>query len=154
MITIANRENPWVLNSSFEGPPYAFILGAAKAGTTSLMVLLVHQLHLLTLPNHMKEPNAFASNFNRNFFNSYIQGYQGSSYGLDASPDYFTHCSKAPMRIVRVYSPASLAAKKFIVILRDPLARLVSRYRHIYRECQRWTLNGGKYSQSFPIKLL
>ena len=144
--TTAARDNYWNLNSSFVGPPYVFILGAAKAGTTSLMSLLVHRLQLLTFSNHMKEPNAFANNFYPQFFQTYIQGFEGSAYGLDASPDYFTHCSKAPMRIVKVYSPASLATKKFIVILRDPLARLLSRYHHIYRECEKWALNGGAAS--------
>ena len=126
----------WNLNSSLTGPPYLFIIGATKAGTTSLTSLLVRELHLLTLSNNMKEPNTFASNFNPRFFQSYIKGFKDSPYGLDASPDYFTHCSKAPHRIVKVYSPTSLATKKFIAVLREPVARLVSRYHHIYRECQ------------------
>ena len=130
-------------NRSFEGPPRVFILGAAKAGTTSLTSLLVDQLQLLSLSNHMKEPNIFHSKLKTEFFGTYIQGFHGSRNGLDASANYFTHCSKAPEHIFNLYTPSSLLEKRFIVLLRDPLARAVSRYHQILRECTKWSNKGG-----------
>lgn len=113
--------------------PTFFIIGAAKAGTTSLHHYL--GLHPDVQMSANKEPNFFAGPENGVPFSS------GSVFRLDeyealfdeaypvrgeASTDYTTHPRRqgAPARI-----KAAVPGAKFIYLVRDPIARTVSHYR-------------------------
>jgi hypothetical protein len=136
-------------NSSFDGSPDVFIIGAQKGGTTALAEILVHlKVCALTQP-YLKEPQFFSYGFNDQAFNEYITGIvvplcyllsinhfnQCTILGfnnekaknplqltVDASPNYFGEYDSL-VNIQKLYSPASIAKKKFILILREPVSR-------------------------------
>ena len=128
------------LNSSFDGPPEVFILGVQKAGTTALSETLVRLKVCAYYKRSAKEPQIFSYEFNDRALNRYLEGFykvkakNSSLLTLDASPNYFSE-KKAFLRFKSLYSPESIANKKFILLLREPVARLFSWYQHIYGDC-------------------
>ena len=114
-------------NSSFVGYPDVMLLGVQKGGTTSLYYLLVKILKLY-VNSGKKEAHFFSFNFNDDAFNNYITGFDEmrSLYGdlptFDGSPSYFD-IPKAWDNIKSLYSPECLRQKKFILSLREPVAR-------------------------------
>ena len=127
--------------------PNFLIIGAAKAGTTSLYASLKQhpQIYMTTV----KEPNFFALEGEKLDFpsgvpregyrancktsiESYCEQFQGVSNEIaigEASPIYLYH-PKAPERIQH-YVPHA----KLIAILRNPVERAYSNFLHHMREC-------------------
>lgn len=116
--------------------PDFLILGAAKAGTTSLFYYLSQHPNIST-PNRKKEVHYFDLNYNRgiewyrNHFpqsNNRTLGASGvRNLCFEASPSYM------------IYQPAlerikkDIPSVKLIVLLRDPVERAYSHYRHNVR---------------------
>jgi hypothetical protein len=106
--------------------PDFFILGAQKAGTTSIFNY-IESCSTNFVPPRSKELGFFSENYNRgialykSLFPSYKKSHQISG---EATPDYlFFH--KTP-KLVKKHYPNS----KFIVMLRDPIERAYSQYNH------------------------
>lgn len=123
-------------NSSFVGYPDVMLLGVQKGGTTSLYYLLVKILKLY-VNSGKKEAHFFSFNFNDDAFNNYITGFDemrsldGDLPTFDGSPSYFD-IPKAWDNIKSLYSPECLRQKKFILSLREPVAREVSWFHHYF----------------------
>lgn len=112
-------------------PVNAIIIGAAKAGTTSLFNILGH--HVEVCAASTKETRFFSDDarFARGL-GWYAQEYFGHAVRepvwLEASPAYLTWSDKVAPRI-----RASLAAPRFIAVFRDPVRRAYSHYWHRVR---------------------
>ncbi|MSP81995.1 MAG: hypothetical protein EXQ94_03430 [Alphaproteobacteria bacterium] len=114
--------------------PNFFVPGAAKAGTTTLFDLL-RQHPDIYLPKE-KEPHFFDKD------DSYCQGlgyYDATFYGNralgkrargDATPSYLHHAAFVAPRIAAAYGSRT---PRFVVVLRDPVARAFSHFRHRQR---------------------
>jgi len=115
------------------------IPGAQKAGTTSLFgLLLQHEsIHSLTPPldvqweNNWKEPHFFS--LTEEVVNQHLDWYlsllgEEEGWYVDASTSYLT-APKAPELIRRLPLPI-----RYLAILRDPVERAFSGYRHMRRE--------------------
>ncbi len=121
--------------------PNFFIVGAAKAGTTSLYSYL-RQHPEIFMPEDVKEPHYFAQvhpsraqRFASPVFISDREAYlrlfrAGKNYPAigEASPSYLW-CEEAPARIHAVAPEA-----RIIIALRDPIERAYSHYLMDYRE--------------------
>jgi len=104
--------------------PNTFIIGAAKAGTSSLAAMLgQHPEILLSTP---KETNFFQTGDYQHglewMAKKYFRGYNHEKVILDASPDYM-HLKYVTDRIEQ-----SCTNPKFIFILREPISRAYSQY--------------------------
>lgn len=119
--------------------PNFFIVGAAKAGTTSLYAYLSQ--HPAIFFPAIKEPHFFTQvqpSAERRFFieainkrNAYLRLFSSArGYGVigDASPSYLWH-PKVPLRIREAVPDAKIA-----MILRDPVDRAYSHYLMDFRE--------------------
>lgn len=117
--------------------PHFVIVGAQKAGTTSLYSYLLQ--HPQVLPAERKEVHFFDLNWERGerWYRSHLptkgEMERASSPGRpavtgEASPYYLFH-PHAPARLARLLPEA-----KIIVMLRDPVARAYSHYRHNVRK--------------------
>jgi len=112
---------------------YALIIGAMKAGTTTLFDHLAR--HPAIAPSVPKEPGYFAydDQFARGeeWYHSIFDNSAGKArIGLNGSTDYtkFPHCPGAAPRI-RAFG----RNVKLIYILRNPLRRIESHARHVQR---------------------
>jgi hypothetical protein len=114
--------------------PTFFIIGAAKAGTTSLHHYL--DLHPQIQMSAIKEPNFFAGTENGTPYpggrvdrlEEYERLFDPSvDVRGEASPSYTNHPRRVgvPERIKALVPQA-----KFIYLVRDPIARTVSHYQH------------------------
>jgi hypothetical protein len=113
--------------------PDCLIIGAAKAGTTSLFNVLA--AHPAIAPSTVKETRFFSrdDHFARGlawYYDTYFRAAPPAAARLEASPAYLTWSDKVAPRI-RATVGASSA--KFVVILRDPTARAYSHYWHRVR---------------------
>jgi len=113
--------------------PNFFILGAAKAGTTTLADLL--RQHPDVFIPRLKEPEYFSYDpYYRKGFDWYLRNFYrgaGSCAAVgDATPQYLQH-EKVARRIVRDIPPTG---HRFIILLRDPVKRAYSWYWHLVRE--------------------
>ena len=119
-------------------PPAAYLIGAQKAGTTTLATLL--DRHPQIAVSRPKEPDFFTGNWERGWewYAARFAPPPGSRVLLDASTSY----SMAPIvpdglpsRLDRV--PERIASSRgdarFIYILRDPIERAWSAYWHAVR---------------------
>jgi hypothetical protein len=115
--------------------PTFFIIGAGKAGTTSLNFYL--NLHPQIQMSEIKEPNFFAGAENGVPYPrgriSCLEEYErlfDPTVGVrgESSPAYTSHPIRqgAPERIKELVPYA-----KFIYLVRDPIARTVSHYQHL-----------------------
>ncbi len=115
--------------------PTFFIIGAGKAGTTSLNYYL--GLHPQIQMSTIKEPNFFAGPENGNPYPkgtvSSIDEYErlfdpNVEMRGEASPAYTSHPIRrgAPENIKELVPEA-----KFVYLVRDPIARTVSHYQHL-----------------------
>jgi len=116
-----------------ESLPNLFILGAAKAGTTTLYDML-SQLPEVYFP-FSKEPLFFSKDslYARGtewYIQTYYHDASSFLYRGDATPHYLYWGNKVASRMKNVYS----TNPKFIVILRDPVKRAYSWYWNMIRE--------------------
>jgi|Deesub1362A_J573_1020465.scaffolds.fasta_scaffold01015_11 hypothetical protein len=114
--------------------PTFFILGAAKAGTTTLYYLL-RQHPQVFLP-FRKEPMFFSSDecYTRGvawYARTYFRGAQSYLARGEATPHYLYWAEKVAPRMKEVYGERE---PKFIVALRDPVERAYSWYWNMVRE--------------------
>jgi hypothetical protein len=110
--------------------PNFFILGAAKAGTTSLYSYL--KKHPKIFMAAEKEPHFFDSDHRfelglEYYIRNYFKDAAGHPARGEATPSYLSCHAKVIPRILDVLDGHSL---KFIVILRDPVKRAWSHYLH------------------------
>jgi hypothetical protein len=116
-------------------PPEAFIIGAQRAGTTSLCAVLSQ--HPNIVPSTPKEPNFFSGNWELglDWYNSCFRRFDATL--IDASVSYTMATSATiaddlpdtiPRRIYEV-SPQA----KFVYLVRDPVERCYSAYWHEVR---------------------
>jgi hypothetical protein len=132
--------------------PNFFLVGAAKAGTTSIYAYLSQ--HPRIFFPAIKEPHFFTQVHPSNELRFLIEAITKRSVYLrlfspasnfevigDASPSYLW-CPEAPQRIHEVAPNAKIA-----IILRDPLQRAYSHYLMDYRE-------GAQHRQQFYEALL
>jgi hypothetical protein len=119
-------------------PPEAYIIGAQKAGTTSLAFLLGNQPGI-TL-SEPKETRYFADNLYRGvgWYRARFNGPESSVF-LDASPAYAAAPTKSFPLSLRSNDPraavphriyAANPDARFIYILRDPVDRVYAAYWH------------------------
>jgi hypothetical protein len=115
--------------------PTFFIIGAGKAGTTSLNFYM--DLHPQIQMSEVKEPNFFAGAENGTPYprgrisslKAYEQLFDPTvAVRGETSPAYASHPIRrgAPERIKELIPQA-----KFIYLVRDPIARTVSHYQHL-----------------------
>ncbi len=115
--------------------PNFFLLGAAKAGTTSLYAML--KQHPQIFMSSSKETQFFFNDGKfRKGFQFYLDTYFWKAGGYpfrgEASPSYF----HAPALVAPRMKSASFSERlKFIVVLRDPVERAWSHYLHRRRVC-------------------
>lgn len=115
--------------------PNAFLLGAAKAGTTSLAAAL-GALDGSFVPDE-KEPHYFDSDdgfaqgdaWYREFYADAAQ----ARWAWDCTPNYFHRPDMVIPRLRRTYRADELASVRFVVVLRDPVQRAYSHYLHQQR---------------------
>jgi sulfotransferase family protein len=126
------------LTGTLRGFPSALIIGAQKAGTTSLFSYLVQ--HPDVLPPLSKEIHYFDLNYARGvtWYRArfpFSHQLRGASLTLDASPYYLAH-PLVPPRAAQL-----LPRVKLVALLRNPVDRAFSHYQHEVR--------GGRESLSF-----
>jgi len=112
--------------------PNFFILGAAKSGTTSLYRYLGQHPDVYFPAN--KEPQFFSHDllFERGvdfYCDRFFRGVTATWRG-DASPHYLLH----PKAGARIRELMGIDACRFLVVLRDPVARAYSHYRNMIYE--------------------
>jgi hypothetical protein len=125
-----------------EFPPKAYIIGAQKAGTTSLANLLDLQ-DSISLSNP-KEAEYFTLNFTKGlaWYRACFNGPEGSIF-VDASTGYSAGpTARFPLQVGEKEDPlcgvparihAVSPEARFIYIVRDPIARIYSAYWHNVR---------------------
>jgi hypothetical protein len=113
--------------------PNFFILGAAKAGTTSLCGML--KQHPEIFMTRQKETQFFFNDkkYARGldfYIDNYFSDAQGYSTRGEGSPSYFHAPDVVAPRLIGALNSRNL---KFVVILRDPVERAWSHYLHRVR---------------------
>lgn len=119
---------PNIIKRTETGYPDFFILGAAKCGTTSLHAWL--DFHPDILMSNPKEPFFFEAEYESGreyYWETYFKHWQGQALTGDARHRnlYFPY---VPERILE-FNPAA----RFIVLLREPVARAHSHWWHWHR---------------------
>lgn len=114
--------------------PDFLIIGAQKGGTTSLYLYLAEHPHIGGA--RIKELNFFDRNFQQGilwyraqfptaFHKRYVESIRKQHYIIgEASPNYFFH-PHTPKRVAQI-----LPQVKLIALLRNPVERAYSQYRH------------------------
>lgn len=131
MIDLESMSEVFVADSQRLAAPDFMIIGAAKAGTTSLYDYL--QRHSGVLMSTPKEPEFFSSqeifSRGRSWYSSLFLGARGRLTG-EASTTYsrWPHTQDAPRLIYEI-----TGTKKFIYVLREPVSRAYSHYQHHMR---------------------
>lgn len=138
-----------------ENHRYAIIIGAMKAGTTSLFAALAK--HPQVAPCNYKEPEFFSANqkhrVDARTYEDLWTGATNEQIRLEASTGY----TKYPMELnvprkIRAYG----IAPKFIYVVRDPIARFES-HVNFMRSRRKWELNANwrhlRYVSSYFTQL-
>lgn len=119
--------------------PKFLLIGAQKAGTTSLYQTLIRNKNIcqaitkeLHYFNHHYEKgiNYYKSRFKSKCNNGGVSGY------IDGTPDYFKY-NFVPQRMNETFG-LSLAEKKIVFVLREPIAREFSLFEHLWRNCAKY----------------
>ncbi|QDP01990.1 sulfotransferase domain-containing protein [Thalassotalea sp. PS06] len=106
--------------------PDFFILGAQKAGTTSLFKY-IEQAGVNFKPPRQKELYFYTENYSRGkgYYRSAFPFWKGrNSVSGEATPDYLFH-HKVPEHLAQHHPEA-----KLVILLRDPIDRAFSQYNH------------------------
>lgn len=123
--------------------PDLFIIGAQKCGTTSLNNLLFEHKEICS--KGVKEKHYYTESRYLDMVKEYMAEFSGCKQNqvtVDATPKYVVG-SEVAERIQASYKPETLAKKKFILLLRDPVARQYSEYQRVLRICFR-VIEGDK----------
>ncbi len=109
--------------------PRCFIIGTQKGGTSSLHTYLAR--HAQVAPPRLKELGYFSDHYDRSErwyrSNFPLRPCSGASVGIESTPEYLFYPT-VPERLYDFEPEARL-----IVILRDPVERAFSHYRHMVR---------------------
>lgn len=110
--------------------PNLFLIGAPKAGTTSLFRYITQ--HTDVFGARFKETHFFSDDTKykrgeKYYLDRYFPGADGYSIRVDATPEYLRSAKKVAPRIRRCSKKSEI---KFVVILRDPVERAWSNYLH------------------------
>lgn len=133
--------------------PNFFIIGAARSGTTSLYNQIKRHPDIFLAPE--KEPTFFSENgegkwhLGLDWYENLFKGWNGESAVGEASTSYTKApvYGDAPAKIHEVIPDARL-----IYILRDPMAQIVSHYRHmVYFYGLRHSLDNALMKSSFLV---
>ena len=113
--------------------PNFFIIGAAKAGTTTLYDLIIQHPDIFL--SSIKEPQFFCSEklFSMGFehyIDTHFKNSEGFSARGEATPHYLFY-EKAARRISEIIPKSN---QRFIVLLRDPVKRAYSHYWNMVAE--------------------
>lgn len=116
--------------------PECLLIGAAKSGTTSLAYYMSKSSGVSLAKG--KEAHFFDSDerYSRGrdyYIDQFFGNSKSSKVWVDATPNYMHAYSKAIQRIKETYSGEN---PRFIVVLRDPVARSWSHYLHRVRNGQ------------------
>lgn len=115
--------------------PNFFLLGAAKCGTTSVYQML--KKHPEIYMSKDKETHFFHNDRKYGlgvsyYLDTYFSGSESYPARGEASPEYLaTPADVAP----RIRDTCATETLKFVIILRDPVQRAYSHYRHQIRHC-------------------
>jgi len=113
--------------------PNFFLLGASKAGTTTLYALL-RQHPEIYLPE-IKEPHFFSNDYKyEKGINYYLSSYYSGAADYLARGDATPHYLFFEKAAERISHHLPLTHQRFIVILRDPVSRAYSLYWNMVRE--------------------
>jgi len=142
------------LNNNFmKIEPKFFLIGAQKAGTTSLYQLLTtntnickattKELHYFDHPQEYRRGISFYERFftTKCNLNDRISGY------IDGTPDYYKR-REVPYRMNETF--ITLKNKKIVFVLREPIAREFSWYEHLIRNCAKYVYI---YMQTHPSQI-
>lgn len=144
--TTVNSAHPGAPRHLFVSPsqvkPKLFLLGAQKAGTSSLYSLLVQHPKLcggtLKEPSYFKKSEKFShalkgkNNYLANFKNKACIGVDGTRF-VDGST-VLHHMGEVIPRMARFYTPYESNNLRFIILLREPVSRDISWFQHKTRE--------------------
>jgi hypothetical protein len=110
--------------------PTFIVIGAMKAGTTSLYHYLRH--HEQVFMPKVKELDFFVEEMNwPRGIHWYTQQFAGAAAGVLASGEASTSYSKYPQHAgVPERMAATVPDVKLLYVVRDPIARIRSHYRH------------------------
>ena len=117
--------------------PDLFIIGAQKCGTTSLNNLLFEHKEICS--KGVKEKHFYTESKYESMVKDYLAEFEGckaNQLTVDATPKYVVG-SEVAERIRASYKPETLAKKRFVLLLRDPVARQYSEYQRVLRICFR-----------------
>ncbi len=107
--------------------PNFLIVGAAKAGTTTVSSLLRHHPDIFI--SDLKEPRFFTTNWDRGlqWYRQLFEGAQDHAAVGEASVNYTSAPleSEVPRRIAQ-----TLGDIKYVYLVRHPIERIVSHYKH------------------------
>lgn len=109
--------------------PDTLFIGPMRTGTTWTYDYL-RTREDVCLPKGVKETLFFDRHFTEvSWYQSHFQHYDPHRHGrvVEVAPSYF-HCPEAPERIARL-----LGRPRLVVIVRDPVKRCISHYRHLRR---------------------
>ena len=116
--------------SAEEWMPNVFVIGAPKSATTSLTA--VFQRHPVFRVSHNFEPNFFGMNYARGwswYKKQMGKGFEKGAYRCEASTMY-SNAGKGYLRTPELIHRCSPQAK-IIYLVRNPVERLVSQWRHL-----------------------
>lgn len=119
--------------------PDLFIIGAMKSGTTTLNKLLTDNPLICgegEKEKHFFDKSTYISEYQKahDKYEAEFQDCKKNQLTIDASPDYI-NTEVVPERIYESYPPAAFDKKRFILILREPIARHFSEYQMRLRVC-------------------
>ena len=121
--------------------PDIFLIGGQKCGSTSLHTLLLE--HSEICKTTVKEIHYFdgkhwneGSHWYQETIKEIARDCTPSQLVIDSTPAYI-RLKDVPAHFNLTYSIEELARKKFILILREPVSREISWYKHSKRDCVR-----------------
>jgi hypothetical protein len=124
--------------------PDFFMIGAGKSGTTSLHDLLVTHPEICSTGH--KEHHYFSSAVKWNAGSKqYLKDFNKTDcgeggYTIDSTPRYY-RVPQAVTHLQRSYSEEDLKKKKFILLIKEPVAREFSWFKQVVRYCRKTMLH-------------
>lgn len=127
--------------------PSFYIIGAPKCATTSLYELFVthpnicrsytKEVHYFDHADKWEKGAAFyTSHFNNEDCAEKLRSAGEEIHYMDSTPDYFAN-REVPIRMLKSFTEADRAQKKFILVLREPVEREYSWFNHRARFCSK-----------------
>lgn len=150
--------SPLPFPGNLTGPPQLFIAGVPKAGTTALAAYLTGLPHAQVCGGRAKEYHYFTfhhKHSDRRGLQRYLDNFASCAehqLTMDASPSTSSQGMNPLARIRSVFSAPSFALKQFVLVLREPIDRMLSWYnfeRVKVLETAVDPLNGALFRQNY-----